>query len=182
MRKFPLLLVLLALLATDASTFGQRAPQRNRQRANQPNRPSRNGGTFEFIARSFPPEYSILLRRTLFARDHAVQSADTQNNGPNPPRRTQYIFRGTMVEGGTKYLAGIENRSSNRTLFYSEGGSVSGPNVRVTQITLDHLIVTDRNGRRLIQIGEALDAGQSIANPTTLPAIANVPRPSDDPQ
>jgi hypothetical protein len=195
MRKFPLLLVLVALMLVGASADAQRAqfqqqprstqtPQRGRQRNNgQFNRPPRNTGNFAFVARSFPAEYSILLRRTLFARDHVVPDVDPQPSRTSTTRRTEYIFRGTMVEGGTKFLAGIENRSSNRTLFYSEGGSVSGPNVRVTQITLDHIIVSDRNGRRMILIGEALDAGKAVGtSPTTLPAIANGPRPTEDSQ
>jgi hypothetical protein len=185
MRTTRLLHIPALLIALAGTTLAQRvqSPQRGRQpqRFNQPNRPPR-GGNYTFTSKSLPAEYSVLLTRTIFAREHVIPPiADSRDRNPGP-RRTEYIFRGTMVENGTRFLAGIENRSSNRTIFYAEGGSVPALNVRVTQISLDHIIVTDRTGRRLIHIGEAIDAGTQIANPATLPAVANGPRPSEDPQ
>jgi hypothetical protein len=186
MYRTRFLLIPALLIALAGTALAQRAqgPQRGRQpqRFNQPNRPPRGNGNYLFTSKAFPAEYSVLLTRTIFARNHVVVQETPRNFSNQPPRRTEYIFRGTLVENGTTYLAGIENRSSNRTIFYAEGGSVPALNVRVTQIALDHLVVTDRNGRRLIQIGESLDAGTQIANPATLPAVANGPRPSEDPQ
>ncbi len=183
MRTYRLLAIPVVLIAVAGSAVAQRSPQRNRQRNTPTNRlPQRGNGEFAFTARSLPGEYSILLTRTIFARIHVVSDATARRDNTQAQRRTQYVFRGTIVENGTKFLAGIENRTSNRTVFYSEGGSVAGSSARVTQIALDHIIVTDRGGRRLIQIGEAIDAGTQIGNPSTMPAVANGPRPSDDSQ
>jgi len=200
---FPVLLITLGgtALAQRAQTpqrnqsFQQRpqdsqrnsqGPQRGRQpgRTNGPQsfRPQR-GGNYTFTSKALPDEYSVLLTRTIFARNHEIpQVADRSERPPQPPRRTEYIFRGTMIENGTTYLAGIENRSSNHTIFLTQGGSLPALNLKVTSIALDQLVVTDRNGRRLIKIGESLDAGTQIANPATLPAVANGPRPTEEPQ
>jgi hypothetical protein len=158
-----------------------RGPQRNNTNTNPLYRPQR-GGNYTFTSKSLPAEYSVLLTRTIFARNHEIPQENTQARAPQPPRRTEYIFRGTMIENGTTFLAGIENRSSNHTIFLTQDGSLPALNLRVTTIALDHLIVTDRNGRRLINIGESLDAGTQIANPATLPTIANGPRPTEEPQ
>ena len=185
MRTTRLLVIPALLIALAGTSLAQRAqtPQRGRQpqRFSQSNRPPR-GGSYTFTSKALPAEYSVLLTRTIFAREHAIPPVVDFRDRNQFQRRTEYIFRGTMVENGTRFLAGIENRTSNRTIFYAEGGSVPAMNLRVTQISLDHIIVTDRTGRRLIQIGEAIDAGTQIANPATLPAVANGPRPSEDPQ
>jgi hypothetical protein len=180
-------LVFVTALA-GGSAFAQRSQQaqRGRQRQNQGQSPrqARVNGNFAFQARAFPAEYSLLLTRTLFAKTHRSADVPVPNVSNNsPPRRSpENVFRGAMCEG-THYLASIENTSSGRagrTAWLSEGGIVGPQGIEITQIALDHLIVRQRGSRRLVQIGQSIEAGQLIANPSTLPAIANAPRPSAD--
>jgi len=83
---------------------------------------------------------------------------------------------------GAHYLAGIENTGSRHTTWLAEGESTSSPSIKITQIALDHIIIIDRSGRRVVQIGQSLLAGRSISDPSTLPAIATAPRPAVDPE
>ncbi len=187
MRKTPLLVVLLFVTAlAGGSAFAQRAqvPQRSRQRPNnQTARQPRISGNFAFQARSLPAEYSVLLTRTLFAKSHvsadtSVRSTANTNNGPR--RVPDVVFRGAMREG-LHYLAGIENtgmRGSTSTKWLSEGETVRPSGIEISQIALDHLIVVHRGSRKLVRIGQAIDAGEIIASPSTMPIIANAPRPT----
>jgi hypothetical protein len=180
-------LVFLTVLA-GGSAFGQRAQSYQRGRGRSSNsqsfRTQRGNGNYTFQARNLPSEYSLLLTRTLFTANHRgiVDNVPRPSRSSNSTNRTvELVFRGAMCEG-THYLAGVENTGSRRTVWLAEGESTNSPSFKITQIALDHIIVVDRNGRRLVQIGQSLQSGRQISDPTTLPAMANAPRPSVEPE
>jgi len=182
-RPLTVLLVLTALLGGTAFAQQSRNQGRTRQRPNQSSTRIPYGGIFSFQARSLPAEYSLLLTRTIFARSHRSADQPQRNNTArdNAPvrRSSEIVFRGAMREG-TRFLAGIENTGSHRTLWIFEGQDVPNNSTKVTEIALDHLIVEQHGVRRIVQIGESVEAGERIVGPTTLPAIANVIRPLTD--
>jgi hypothetical protein len=175
-RGVSLVCLLTALLAS--SSFGQAAPgyrTRDRQATrgrgnnnnNNANRTRASRATGEFPARNLPAEFAIFQTRSIFSRDRIVtrttDSSRRTDRQPSENRSSSPVFRGVLNENST-YAAGIERGTGASAItWYHEGQSIRDGG-RITQISLDQIIITARNGdRRAIAVGERIDAGTAVA-------------------
>jgi hypothetical protein len=163
--------VLVGLLVTTA--FAQSAGYRTRDRQARTRNADRNRSTRSlnlFPARNLPVEFAVLQTRSIFSRDRMaarVIDPSLQGDGRAADNRANpQVFRGVLEEGAIR-LAGIERGTSSLT-WYREGQTLRD-GAQITQISLDQLTITHPNGdRRVITIGDSLDAGTAVSRAQTL--------------
>jgi hypothetical protein len=130
----------------------------NRSRSARPNRVD---GPITYRAKPLPDEYAILLRQSIFSRDHNPTPDPDAQPRQRPNRESQVFLRGVMREG-QRFLANIEDTGPNRIKWMSEGDSAPSDRGRIEHITLDHIVIVRGGTHRLIVVGENLDAGKII--------------------
>jgi len=127
-------------------------------------------GPITYQAQPLPKEFSLLMTKSIFSKNHVAYQPDTQTNPAVFPTATvsALVLRGAMREG-TRYLANIEDTSSSSKppTWVGEGDLLTSNGARVTEITLEHIIVEKNGGRRMITIGVNLDAGERLT-PTSV--------------
>jgi hypothetical protein len=134
-------------------------------------------GPFTFSVQQLPKEYALLNSRSIFSKDHR----SIQPEGPKPPvfpnaPVAALVYRGAMrLDTGAKpYAAQIEDiNSSKAPTWVSEGDLLTASGARVTEITLDHIVVEKNGVRRLITIGVNLDQGEKLPTPSSGTASAS---------
>lgn len=139
-------------------------------------------GPTVFPARKLPDQYTLLLRRSIFSKNHLTTDAEAERRYTRPPtfgpaRESSLVFHGAMREG-TRYLANIEDMGSHKITWVDEGQTLTTNGGQVVQITLDHIIVQKAGQRRLINVGETLDGGTPTAGSVAGPATFVGGRPS----
>jgi hypothetical protein len=137
-------------------------------------------GPITFPAQQLPKDYALLLTRSIFSKDHR----SVQPDAPKAPvfasaSVAALVFKGAMRldSGPQPYQAQIEdmNNSSKPPTWVSEGELLTSSGARITEITLDHIVVEKNGSRRMITIGVNLDQGEK------LPAAATTGSPSGSP-
>jgi hypothetical protein len=177
-----ILLACALVMTLNSTSFGQSNPIRTRDRQsrirNTVNRPGSSRSTGQFPAKNLPAEFAILNTRTIFSKEGRAARVDSQTRvrPTSDSRPTSPIFRGVINEVGGNRLAGIERGTSTIT-WYHENQSV-GNGDRITEISLDQITITLRNGdRRSVAVGERLDAGTAVSRGSARPEP--VTQPSD---
>jgi len=127
-------------------------------------------GPFTFSVQQLPKEYALLNNRSIFSKDHrAIQPDEKKPVFENAPVAA-LVLRGAMrLDAGAKpYAAQIEDiNSSKAPTWVSEGDLLTASGARVTEITLDHIVVEKNGVRRLITIGVNLDQGEKLPTPSS---------------
>jgi len=124
----------------------------------------------------YPSEFSILLTRSIFSKDHlttdpsaAPRQFDTRPRVPVAP-----VYRGVILEGD-RFQATFEN-STGVTLWLDTGESIW--HGHIVEITLDHVVYEPTGGKRMtITIGQDLDGG----TPSGFPSLGSSPLLSSSP-
>ena len=133
-------------------------------------------GPFTFSVEQLPKEYALLNNRSIFSKDHrATQPEEKKPVFANAPVAA-LVYRGAMrLDSGAKpYAAQIEDiNSSKAPTWVSEGDLLTASGARVTEITLDHIVVEKNGVRRLITIGVNLDQGEKLPTPSSGTASAS---------
>jgi hypothetical protein len=124
-------------------------------------RPSGVDGPITYRAKPLPSEYSVLLKQSIFSKDHASAGNPDSQPRQRTNREVQLKLRGVIREG-QRYLANIEDTGPSRVKWLAEGDSIQSNGGRIQQITLDHIVVVRNGTRRQIGVGENLDAGKVL--------------------
>lgn len=133
----------------------------NRSRSSGTSRFQGSSGSYTYRAQPLPNQFSVLLKQTLFAKNHIT---DRSGDGrPTTRPASKLVLRGVMREG-QRFLASIEDTEPRRTNWFTEGQSVRSSG-KIEEITLDHIVITRGSSRRLIAIGDTLDAGALLPTP-----------------
>ncbi len=128
-------------------------------------------GPFTFKAQQLPNEFTLLNTRSIFSKDHRSIQLDAPKKAvfDNTPVAA-LVLRGAMrLDTGDKpYAAQIEDVNSSKSpTWVTEGQILTSSGARVTEITLDHIVVEKNGVRRLITIGVNLDQGEKLATAPT---------------
>jgi hypothetical protein len=143
----------------------------NRSRSAGPTRfqGGSGSGSYTYRAQPLPSQFGVLLKQTLFAKDHSILQVEDRRPTTRPA--SKLVLRGVMREGA-RFLASIEDTGSPRTTWFTEGQSVRSSG-KIEQITLDHIVISRGGSQKMIQIGDSLDAGAIIpTQPTEATASA----------
>jgi hypothetical protein len=129
-------------------------------------------GPITFRSEPLPKEFALLMSKSIFSKNHLA----VQPDAPKAPVFAQatvsaLVLRGAMRED-THYIANIEDTGTSKKITWvSEGDLLTSNGARVTEITLDHIVVEKNGSRRLITLGVNLDAGERMA-PASVAASA----------
>lgn len=117
-------------------------------------------------ARPISDSYGILLRRSIFAKDHRAAGIREPLISHPASAESKLIYLGAMVEG-TRYRGAIEDTEGRKTIWIYVGDKLSeGSQVR--EITLDHLIVEKNGVQRRVEVSESMEGRElSVAQSTT---------------
>jgi hypothetical protein len=124
-------------------------------------RPSRIDGPITYRAKPLPKEYEVLLKQSIFSKDHIATPDPDSKPRERTNREVQLKLRGVIREG-QRYLANIEDTGPARVKWLAEGDSIQSNGGRIQQITLDHIVILRNGTRRQIGVGENLDAGKVL--------------------
>lgn len=125
--------------------------------------------------RPITSDYSVLMRRSIFARDHMakgyVDLMVNRNAGPLSPE-AKLIFRGAMREG-TQFVASVEDTGASNKTYWVRVGEKLPAGMVVVEITLDHIIGQKDGARRRVELGQSLEGTRIVETPPTpAPAAA----------
>jgi hypothetical protein len=124
-------------------------------------------GPFVFKAMQLPQEFALLNTKSIFSKDHRSTQTDVKPVVfPDAPVAA-LVLRGAMrLDVGEKpFTAYIEDTNGSKPpTWVVEGQFLTSSGARVTDITLDHIIVEKNGARRLITIGVNLDQGENLPN------------------
>src|SRR6185312_3568441 len=125
-------------------------------------------GPATFQSQPLPKEFALLMSKSIFSKNHMA----VQPNAPKAPvfektTVSALVLRGAMRED-THNIANIEDTGDSKKITWvSEGDLLTSNGARVTEITLDHIVVEKNGGRRLITIGVNLDQGEKLPTPSS---------------
>ena len=103
-----------------------------------------------------------MLTRTIFARNHVIPPENppiTRNN--QPPRRTEYIFRGTMIENGTTITC-VVNFCCNLTGLRGWNTAVKDGDSEIRLIALHEIEAICAGCRCSVLVGRRLPMSMTV--------------------
>lgn len=133
-----------------------------------PSRPAVPTGPVAFASQPLPKDFSILNSKSIFSRNHIAINNDAPKAPPifKAADVAQLVLRGVMRQGDVA-KANIEDTTTKKEpIWVVEGSLLTSNGARVTEITMDHIIVEKNGTRRMVSVTENLDAGTKVAGPS----------------
>ena len=130
--------------------------------------------TTQSLSHPFPPEFGVLMRRSIFAHGRPVAATDPSSKPSSPDQG--FVLRGVAVQGPMR-TALLEDVAGSKTRQLHIGDDLIGG--KVVAITMEGVDRTLGGKVLHIGVGQTLD-GSATASPSTKQAVASDgPPPAD---